>query len=45
MSYDVAGLGLGGEKSGKKKRMAYMAVGAAVAVVVVVLALWALRMI
>jgi hypothetical protein len=34
MSYDVAGLGLGGGKPGKKR--IYMIVGAAVAVIVVV---------
>ena len=39
MSYDVAGLGLGGEKKGKRKM--YMYVGIAVIVVVVVLvAVW-----
>jgi len=34
MSYDVGGLGLAGEKSGKRKR--YMYVGIAVVVIVII---------
>jgi flagellar basal body-associated protein FliL len=43
MSYDVGGLGLAGEKSGKRKRYLYIGI-AAVVVVVVIVAAWALMM-
>jgi hypothetical protein len=41
MSYDVGGLGLAGEKSGKRKRYLYIGI-AAVVVVIVIVAAWAL---
>jgi hypothetical protein len=41
MSYDVGGLGLAGEKSGKRKRYLYIGI-AAVVIVIVVIAAWAL---
>ena len=39
MSYDVAGLGLGGEKKGKRKMYLYAGV-AVVVVVIVIVAVW-----
>ena len=42
MSYDVAGLGLGGEKKGKRKMYLYVVIGVVVVVVVIVAAWWAM---
>src|SRR5207249_2334415 len=42
MSYDVAGLGLGGEKKGKKKMYLYVGVAVVVIVIVIVAVWWAL---
>ena len=43
MSYDVGGLGLAGEKSGKRKRYLYIGI-AAIVVVIIIVAAWALMM-
>src|SRR5438445_13280613 len=40
MSYDVAGLGLGGEKKGKRKMYLYVGVAVAVIVIVIVGVWW-----
>ena len=41
MSYDVAGLGLGGEKKGKRKMYLYVGVAVVVIVIVIVGVWWA----
>ena len=42
MSYDVGGLGLAGEKSGKRKR--YLYIGIAIALIIIIaVAVWYLR--
>jgi hypothetical protein len=43
MSYDVGGLGLAGEKSGKRKRYLYIGI-AAVVIVIIIVAAYALMM-
>src|SRR3989442_7296823 len=40
MSYDVAGLGLGGEKKKGKRKMYLYARGAVVGIVIVIVAVW-----
>jgi len=42
MSYDVGGLGLAGEKSGKRKRYMYIGI-AIVLIIVIAVAVWYLR--
>jgi len=39
MSYDVGGLGLAGDKSGKRKRYMYVGI-AVVVIVIIVVAVW-----
>jgi len=41
MSYDVAGLGLGGEKKGKRKMYVYVGIAVVVIVIVAVGVWWA----
>ena len=42
MSYDVGGLGLAGEKSGKRKRYLYIGI-AVVVIIIIAVAVWYLR--
>ena len=42
MSYDVGGLGLAGEKSGKRKRYLYIGI-AVVLIIIIAVAVWYLR--
>jgi hypothetical protein len=42
MSYDVGGLGLAGEKSGKRKRYLYIGI-AVVLIVIIAVAVWYLK--